>query len=411
MQALNGKNLIGFGKFELDMGKKILRHDGEIIPLALKAAELLCVLVENQGEVVSNDELIRKVWRDVFVEDSVLTQNIYLLRKTLKSNGTKNSIRNVPRRGYVFDIPVTTDRDPILQNGQIAKNVEDATVESTVSFPRPVLVLSLVLVAVVLTASGYFYFRGDRKATTVAAMHPLKLKTVSVPSAVKTLSVLLLQSEDENFSKAFSNDLSVRLGSLNKFTVKPHYLVTEYRANGAELKTDFVLDGTVQMRNALFTADVRLLDTKANAEIWSGKFEYDNLIQLQDVVTNRTAKELLNVLSDAEREAVSKRLPSNLAAYQNFQTGYALWRNRKDGEAYFNKAIELDQSFARAHVGMPINDALTACGLLPWKSFRIKYRNTSKIQADAVANAAALSLFRACTRSIFRSSLSKKHRP
>lgn len=400
MQVLNDKNLFEFGKFELDTGKKILRRDGEIVPLPLKAAELLCVLVENHGEVISNDELIGKVWRDAFVEDSVLTQNIYLLRKTLKSNGTKNSIRNIPRRGYVFEIPVTMASDRIFdigtfeysEDGQDGKKRAEVEAKSTRLYLRPVIAFSLV--ASVLMAGGYFYFRGVAKDTTVAAVPPLKLKAVSVPSAVKTLAVLPMQGADKNFANAFSKDLSVRLGSLNKFKVTPFALVTEYGANGAELKTDFVLDGSIQTKDEAFTADVRILDTKNDAEIWSGDFEYGNIIKLQDAITNRTAVELLARLTDAERETVSKRLPSNHAAYEHFQTGYALWRNRKDGEAYFKKAIQLDQSFARAYVGLASSKMMNGGMLNEAEEFLGKALTLDENSADAYAVQGFIRIFR-----------------
>jgi len=116
MQVLNGHKLLEFGEFRLDLDKKVLRRGDEIVPLPLKAAELLCVLVENHGDVVPKDILMEKVWSDAFVEDSVLTQNIYLLRKTLKSNGTAGSIKNVPRRGYIFDSPVSVLHETIVEH-------------------------------------------------------------------------------------------------------------------------------------------------------------------------------------------------------------------------------------------------------------------------------------------------------
>ena len=88
MQALNG-NLIEFGEFRLDVTKKNLWRESEVVPLPLKAVELLCVLVENRGEVINKIVLMEQVWKDSFVEDSVLTQNIYLLRKTLQSGGAE----------------------------------------------------------------------------------------------------------------------------------------------------------------------------------------------------------------------------------------------------------------------------------------------------------------------------------
>jgi DNA-binding winged helix-turn-helix (wHTH) protein len=102
MNSENG-SLREFGKFRLDTAKKILWHDEQIVSLPLKSVELLCVLLENQGEVVTKKVLMEQVWGEAFVEESVLTQNIYLLRKTLRDlGGETNLIKTLPRRGYIF---------------------------------------------------------------------------------------------------------------------------------------------------------------------------------------------------------------------------------------------------------------------------------------------------------------------
>src|SRR5689334_5643207 len=76
-----------FGKLRLDVEKKVLWHADQPVGLALKQIELLCVLTENVGELVTKDELLEKVWAESFVEESNLSRHIYLLRKTLKDLG------------------------------------------------------------------------------------------------------------------------------------------------------------------------------------------------------------------------------------------------------------------------------------------------------------------------------------
>ncbi|MDQ4120699.1 MAG: winged helix-turn-helix domain-containing protein [Acidobacteriota bacterium] len=374
MKALNG-NLLEFGDFQLDKGKKILRRSGEILPLPPKAVELLAVLAENQGEVLTKADLMEKIWGDAFVEEGVLTQNVYLLRKTL---GKNNPIKNIPRRGYVFQADVKA----INPNGltpKFEKNEAETIVERHVfekirveeieteaakressgnakSKPKKLPILTALVFAaailIALTVSAYLYFRGDSRQPMNDAAPPIKLKAVSTPSAVKTLAVLPLKSADEKFAAVFSNNLSVRLGSQNKFNVKPFDLVEEYLKNGAELKTDFVLEGEVLTRNNLYAANVRLFDTKAGVEIWRQKFEFNNQNQLEDAITNQVGRQIFSKLTEAEREAISRRLPTNFDAYTNFQKGYRLWRSRKDGTKYFARAIELDQNFARGYAGL-----------------------------------------------------------
>lgn len=374
MQSLNGKHLIEFGEFQLDSTKNVLRRNGEMVSLPLKAVELLIVLVENHGEVVSKEELMNRVWADSFVEDSVLTQNIYLLRKTLGTNGSKDLIKTVPRRGYIFEGQIMEPSNgsaTVIERHlfeRVSLDVEEETKVKTFGALRSIsthhVAASVILLSLIAVAT-YFYFRNDTRPSAIAGLPPLKLKPFSVASGYKSLAVLPFKGLDEQFASSFSRDLSIRLGSANKFAVKPTELVNEYAKHGAELKTDFVLEGDLQIESNGFGATVRLTDVKNNSEIWSEKFEFDNAIQLQDVIANRTAKEITGRLTSEETAAVSKRLPSNLSAYENYQTGYALWRRRADGSAYLKRTVELDQSFAPAYALLANISATSGTGNSP----------------------------------------------
>src|SRR5580765_4932763 len=100
---INHRNgLREFGKFRLDLDKRLLWLGGEPVALPLKAVDLLCVLVASRGAVVSKDEIWHEVWNDAFIEETNLTHNIYLLRKAFKDLGEPDLIKTVPRRGYRF---------------------------------------------------------------------------------------------------------------------------------------------------------------------------------------------------------------------------------------------------------------------------------------------------------------------
>ena len=96
-----------FDNFRMDMAKRRLLRDGEIVPLAPKVFETLLVLVEQNGQLVEKDELMAKVWHDVVVEENNLTQNISALRKILGAGNTNGHyIVTVPRLGYRFNAEV-----------------------------------------------------------------------------------------------------------------------------------------------------------------------------------------------------------------------------------------------------------------------------------------------------------------
>lgn len=98
-----GIRLYAFGPFLLDTRERRLLRDGEVVPLTLKAFDLLQVLVENQGHLLQKEELLRRVWPDAIVEENNLTVTISALRKALGEGPTEGQyIETVPRRGYRF---------------------------------------------------------------------------------------------------------------------------------------------------------------------------------------------------------------------------------------------------------------------------------------------------------------------
>ena len=77
-----------FGPFQFDLTSRVLTCGGESIGLTPKATEILVLLVSNAGQLVEKDELLRVVWPDTFVEESNLTQNIFILRRALGDDRT-----------------------------------------------------------------------------------------------------------------------------------------------------------------------------------------------------------------------------------------------------------------------------------------------------------------------------------
>jgi DNA-binding winged helix-turn-helix (wHTH) protein len=92
-----------FGAFRVDVVNRLLFHEGHSLSLTPKTVETLIALVQNEGELLNKDELLKTIWPDRVVEEGNLTQNIYLLRKTLgKAPDGRDYIETVPRRGYRF---------------------------------------------------------------------------------------------------------------------------------------------------------------------------------------------------------------------------------------------------------------------------------------------------------------------
>ena len=96
-----------FDNLQIDVGDRVLTRAGETIPLAPKAFDLLLFFVENRGRLLDKETLLQSVWPGVFVEESNLTKNIFVLRQCLGERPAgKSYIRTFPRRGYRFDADV-----------------------------------------------------------------------------------------------------------------------------------------------------------------------------------------------------------------------------------------------------------------------------------------------------------------
>ncbi|HXW05943.1 MAG TPA: winged helix-turn-helix domain-containing protein [Vicinamibacterales bacterium] len=95
-----------FGVFSLDLAEhRLLRH-GQPVPLTPKVFELLRVLVQRAGHLVSKEQLMKEVWGNSFVEESNLNRGISVLRKALRESADERYIETVPKVGYRFVAPV-----------------------------------------------------------------------------------------------------------------------------------------------------------------------------------------------------------------------------------------------------------------------------------------------------------------
>lgn len=171
-----------FGPFQLDVGSRRLRCNGEAVAVTVKAFDILAALVEDAGRVVDKDELMRRVWPDTIVEEANLSQQIFLLRKVLQEDAKDHRfIATVPRRGYRFVAPVT----PLPDVNGPRPVAADRTSLPDVDVAGPPLKLSLSLMPglpLALAASRPFTLSPDGRllayiahdaATTVLAVRHL----------------------------------------------------------------------------------------------------------------------------------------------------------------------------------------------------------------------------------------------
>src|SRR3954452_340477 len=94
---------LAFGPFELSIGERVLRRDGQALPLGGRALDILIYLADRPGEVIAKQELIDHVWSDVTVEEGSLRVRIAAIRKALADGQFGNRyIANIKGRRYSF---------------------------------------------------------------------------------------------------------------------------------------------------------------------------------------------------------------------------------------------------------------------------------------------------------------------
>jgi len=392
-----------FGPFRLDAGEYVLMREGRVIPLSPKLFETLLVLVENSGHVVDKDELYKRVWQEVIVEETNLTKNISILRKILsEGDGETSFIETVPKRGYRFVAPVRKSSDEDSENGSkpvLSLDKKSAVLPFALSkrHSSPALAEAVARqpefqpftetdepaapgpaktswVATRFTTRRGVIIAAALLALTLAALAYVwrwRQSSVAPRAEIKSLAVLPLKSLDasENYLGLGIADAVIRsISQTGKLTVRPTSAVRRYVNEDTDaitaarqLNSDAVLDGNVQRDGDRLRVSVNLLRVSDGVSLWSDNFDMRmaDLFTVQDTVAQQVASRLRLQLDAAEQARLNKRSTSNALAYEYYVKGVYSSDQRSFGEsakrqmeatiALFKKAIEADPDYALAH--------------------------------------------------------------
>ena len=355
-----------FGRCRLDVGKKLLWADDEPVRLPLKAIELLCLLVENSGAVVTKDEIWNGVWKGTFVEETNLTHNIYLLRKAFKDLGEESLIKTIPRRGYRFTAEVreVPSNDVVIERHAFSRTlIEDLTPPETAAGPatdvrgrtRLAVALGIGATLVALFAGAYFGLR----------------ERVSASPQIRSMAVLPLHAVDADSAAAhrglgLADTLITRLSSLKEIVVRPTSAVTQFEdqpfdslAVGRSLNVEAVLEGSIYQTGNDVRVTMRLVSIPDGKTIWSGEFDkpLQDELRLQNEIALRVADALVVNLDPQEKRSLTKRYTDNRDAFEAYLRGRFIF-DRRDPAIYpkaiaeFQRAIDLDRNYALAYSGL-----------------------------------------------------------
>ena len=364
-----------FGQFVVDRLDRVLTRDGQLVSLTPKVFDLLLLLIENHGHVVGKERLMSEVWPDTFVEEGNLTQNISVLRKAL---GKKHYIQTIPRRGYRFvgDIRIVQpdDEEVIIHEHTRSRIVvtEGQTLETSSAAPtrlipavrtsfwsrRSVLVLGSVALAIVI---GGLIWKSSRKAEPVIAAQP-QIRTI----AVLPFKPLSNEGREEYLELGIADSLITRLSSIRQILVRPTSSVRKFAgtnydpiAAGRELKTDAVIDGSIQRLGDRLRINVQLIRISDGSVIWGYHCDdmCTDLFTAQDSISENVARSLALTLTDVEGQGLVKRYTTSaeaLRAYLNARYYYGRRTKEAARETvqYLERAVAIDPQYALAYAAL-----------------------------------------------------------
>jgi DNA-binding winged helix-turn-helix (wHTH) protein/tetratricopeptide (TPR) repeat protein len=331
----------------------LYRGENEI-SLTPKQVETLLALVEMNGEIVSKDQLMSRLWGDRAVEESNLIPNIHTLRKVLGDGPDERPmIETLRRRGYRLRTAIKPSRNEV----ETTENAKSNASELRSWFQqRPVAILMGLfgLLGLMIIASSFLVPK--MKTPVVDRMH----------FAVLPMTPIDTTNRNELYEVGVADLLIHRLNSISGFIVRPLSATRNYSAidqdalaAGKEQKVDRVLASNYQIADGKIRNTAQLINVATGGVVDTYLVEstYGKVFASQDGMADEIVKQLV---SRFERKAVTTsahRGTTNDEAYRFYMLGRNLTmkRNRNDlvkAVDYFEQAIKLDPNFALAYARM-----------------------------------------------------------
>ncbi|MFZ0304638.1 MAG: winged helix-turn-helix domain-containing protein [Terracidiphilus sp.] len=366
-------HLYQFGEFSLDAQSRILKRAGAKTPMTPKAFDALLLLVQNAGRLVTKDELMKAVWQDSFVEESNLTQTIFMVRKALDETSDRRYILTVQGQGYRFLVPVTEAANQAPEQDAPVAAADAASILETSSSSRPRIAggrrLALfvsVAVALVLIAGFTFW--------------PwLSRRSAAEPQAKIMLAVLPFENftgdpGQDYFSDGMTEEMISQLGDLDPahLGVIARTSVMHYKHSqesipqiGKELGVQYVIEGSVRRDSERVRITAQLIQVKDQSHVWAREYDRDlgHVLELQGEIAREIANEIDSSLGGRQRIMAAQGAASrptgtkSYEAYDLYLKGRYFWNKRteagfRQAADYFQQAIDKDPNYAPAYAGL-----------------------------------------------------------
>jgi TolB-like protein/DNA-binding winged helix-turn-helix (wHTH) protein/Flp pilus assembly protein TadD len=398
-------NKYRFGPYELRTRTRELYKQGSKLKLRPQPFQVLKILVERAGDVVSRDELHDLLWpAETFVDfEQGLNTSIKVLRGVLSDSASEpRYIETLPKLGYRIIVPVEVDTDGPAPSNEASVALHSGAAESPVSGTNPddsapsqpwflrrwplfVGISAVVLIAAALI--GYVQWSRSRHLRQASGDRTML--------AVLPFDNLTGDPSQDYFSDGLTEEMIAQLGRLDPQhlgviarTSVMHYKNTSEQLEqiGHELGVQYVLEGSVRRDSDKVRISAQLIQVKDQSHVWARQYdrELNNLLALEGEIAREIAGGIQLTLGnanhiDSARYQVSLS-PNSYEAYDLYLRGLYFWNKRTAPDferaiEYFQQATEKDPNYAQAYTGLADSYVLMAgYSDVPPKEFMPKAR-------------------------------------
>src|SRR5215471_9553154 len=403
-------NLIGNAAFRIrewrvDPALDEISREGTTIKLEPRAMRVLVCLAERSGEVVSVDQLLETVWKDLVVTQHSVYQAIAVLRRALGDNPKNPTyIASVLRRGYRLVAPIEPDgatQDLValpaeaLAEGDLREKPTPVREETRPLAPeepeggqsverRRGLRYGLTVIALLVLAGSVWWFSlrlgREHVAGGSAAYAPDTERHAETTSAVFTPpphSVAVLpftnlsgDPKQEYFSDGMTEELINSLAQVGALRVTARTSSFSFKGKDADIGTiarqlnvAAILEGSVRRSGNKVRITAQLINGVNGFHIWSQDYDRDlnNVLHLQTDIATAVAHELQAKLLGDEAPKIELGGTRNAAAFDAYLRGAKAYISSPDNPqelqtaiASYTEAINLDRNYALAFAGRSV---------------------------------------------------------
>ena len=350
------QRVYSFGDFTLDLERGALQKCGADVRLRPKSFEMLCYLVENHGRLVSKDELLNAVWGHTVVTEGSITQCLIDIRRIL-GDKSQSLIRTVPRRGYIFDAPVSESVEtasPVAADTvSVARSASDRAqaIKNRLTWIFAGCLLLVFAGAWVAVETFGMKTRHDVGATrrSIAVLPFVDLSPEQDQGH-------LADGVAEEIHDLLAHVRTLRvIARTSSFSFKGAN--TDLRTIAEKLNVAYVLEGTVRKSADRIRITAKVIDAVTGSPAWSQTYDrkLEDAFAVQTEIATAVAQALNVTLANVTERDI--RASVNSEAFSVYLQGRFFYNRRASGDVeravkLYEEALRLDPRLARAWVGL-----------------------------------------------------------